>query len=126
MPSKSSAFLGGAVVGIIATLLFIVLAREWNDLGDSPIEFRNSSDARLCYVEFDGCDEIKPNAISHYDWNGDSCTGASRVTITTWEGEEVVYSRLIDCDRLGDAHFIISERDGELLILDDAHSRPVP
>lgn len=126
MASKSLVFLAGAAVGIFAALLVLVLVREWKDFFDSPIEFRNSSSVRLCYVKFDGCDEIKPNAVSHYSWNGDSCTGAGLVTITTWEGKEVVYSRLIPCDRLGDAHFIIGERDGELLVLDDADSRPLP
>ena len=83
------------------------------------MEFRNTTDERLCYSWGSQCTEIKPNSTSYGIWG--SCP--SRVTIATPDGREV-YSKVINCDDidLADLFLLINKHDGDFVVLDNVPS----
>ena len=98
--------------GLIALAAWILIGY----LIVSPaIEFRNTSDLRLCYARSSPCSaEINPHTSSY--WQPDSCDPCL-VEIYTEDGRRV-YAKRAPFKEWADAYVLINVRDGEIIVTD--------
>ncbi len=105
-----------ATAGLIALAAWILIGLI--DFHGDAIEFRNTSDLRLCYARPSCSAEINPHTSSY--WVPDSCDPCL-VEIYTEDGRRV-YAKVAPFNEWADAYVLINERDGEIIVTDSIQS----
>ena len=108
---------------LIVPLLVLPMILASCDYGtnENPvITFHNTTDSPFCYANgpaYSGCEPtIKARGKSK--WAVDSCFGGGIVTL--WRpGERALYSRTAACEDWARASFIINQRDGQFIVVDN-------
>ena len=117
---------GTAAILVVLTLLLLLVVyydgqHAWREFRyDGTVAFFNTTDTLLCYKSGgppeSSCAEIKPRAESN--WLNNSCFGQGGVTVYTARGQQLLYRRSADCGAWRGAFFIITQRNGEILVVD--------
>ena len=111
-----------AVVLCLGAVLYYNGRHVWHEFRyDHSVAFFNSTDELLCYASGgppgSSCDaEIRPRAESH--WLNNSCVGEGGVTVYRVREPRLLYRQFADCSDWVGAFFIITERNGDLLVVD--------